>query len=49
MKDIIESKGGKLVYEMLVSSAVLESAVSIKEIDPGDRISFYQKILLMQE
>ena len=43
MKDIIESKGGKLVYEMLVSSAVLESAVSIKEIDPGDRISFLPK------
>ena len=43
MKDIIESKGGELVYEMLVSSAVLESAVSIKEIDPGNRISFLPK------
>jgi hypothetical protein len=43
MKDIIQSKGGKAVYEMLVSSAVLESAVSIKEIDPGNSISFLPK------
>jgi len=40
MKDVIKSKGAIAVYDLLVSCAILESATSLKEIDPGDTISW---------
>ena len=40
MKEVIKSKGAIAVYDLLVSCAILESATSLKEIDPGDSISW---------
>tara|TARA_R110002020_G_scaffold91245_11_gene221801 strand:- start:1385 stop:1891 length:507 start_codon:yes stop_codon:yes gene_type:complete len=40
MKDVIKSKGARAAYDLLVSSAIIESAISVKEIDPGDKIGF---------
>lgn len=43
MKEVISSKGSKVVYDLLVSCNILESCVSLKEIDPSDSIGFIPK------
>jgi len=41
MKEVIESKGSKVVYDLLLSSNILESCVSVKEIPASDSIGFF--------